>query len=170
VIELWIREVEVQLFSAHRWCTLAHRSSDNENASCSRCSARREDSGHYHVPAPSHSRNKILCTKAALKQAILAAVEEAHEIGFLAGQKEQCVYLTCHGSPDRPAWMDIRLDDPNDLARNHIRFQPVVLRSLLGAGYRHLGDLRWAPSRELMNLYLCRLQMGRPDPRCCSQI
>jgi hypothetical protein len=49
--------------------------------------------------------------------------------------------------------MDIRLDDPEDLARNHTRFQPVVLRSLLGAGYRRLGDLRWVPSRELMNLH-----------------
>jgi hypothetical protein len=53
-------------------------------------------------------RNKILCTKAALKQAILAAVEEAHEIGFLAGQKEQYAYITRPGSPDRPAWMDSR--------------------------------------------------------------
>ena len=97
--------------------------------------------------------NKILCTKAALKQAILAAVEEAHDIGFLAGQKEQYAYITYPGSPDRPAWMDIRLDDPDDLSRNHIRFQPVVLRSLLGAGYRRLGDLRWVPSRELMNLH-----------------
>ena len=49
--------------------------------------------------------NKILCTKTALKQAILAAVEEAHEIGFLAGQKEQYTYITYSGSPDRPAWM-----------------------------------------------------------------
>ena len=49
--------------------------------------------------------------------------------------------------------MDIRLDDPEDLARNHIRFQPVVLRSLLDAGYRRLGDLRWVPRRELMNLH-----------------
>jgi hypothetical protein len=49
--------------------------------------------------------------------------------------------------------MDIRLDDPGDLARNNIRFQPVVLRSLLGAGYHGLGDLRWVPSRELMNLH-----------------
>ena len=47
----------------------------------------------------------------------------------------------------------VRLDDPDDLARNHIRFQPVVLRSLLGAGFRRLGDLRWVPSRELMNLH-----------------
>jgi hypothetical protein len=49
--------------------------------------------------------------------------------------------------------MDVRLDDPNDLAGNHIRFQPVVLRSLLGAGFRRLGDLRWVPSRELVNLH-----------------
>jgi hypothetical protein len=35
-------------------------------------------------------------------------VEEAHEIGFLAGQKEQHAYITYPGSPDRPAWMDIR--------------------------------------------------------------
>jgi hypothetical protein len=97
--------------------------------------------------------NKVLCTKTALKQAILAAIEEAHEIGFLAGQKEQYAYITYSCSPDRPAWMDIRFDNPDDLARNHIRFQPVVLRSLLGAGYRRLGDLRRVPSRELMNLH-----------------
>jgi hypothetical protein len=97
--------------------------------------------------------NKILCTKASLKQAILAAVDEAYNIGFLAGQKEHCAYITYPCSPDRPAWMDIRLDDPEDLARNHIRFQPLVLRSLFGAGYRRLGDLRWVPSRELMNLH-----------------
>ena len=96
---------------------------------------------------------KILCTKAALKQAILAAVDEAHEIGFLAGQREQYGELTPPGSPDRPGWMDIRLDDPDDLARNKIRFQPVVLRSLLGASYRRLGDLRWVPSRELMSMH-----------------
>ena len=105
--------------------------------------------------------NKILCTKAALKDAILAAVNEAHEIGFLAGQKEQYAELTRPGSPDRPAWMDIRLDDPDDLARNHIRFQPVVLRSLVGAGYRRLGDLRWVPSRELMNLHYVGFKWAR---------
>src|SRR3974390_601157 len=105
--------------------------------------------------------NKILCTKTALKQAILAAVDEAHEIGFLAGQKEQYAYITRPGSPDRPAWMDIRLDDPDDLARNHIRFQPVVLRSLLGAGYRCLGDLRWGQSRELMNLQYVGFKWAR---------
>ncbi len=105
--------------------------------------------------------NKILCTKAALKEAILAAAEEAHEIGFLAGQKEQYAELTRPGSSDRPAWMDIRLDHPDDLARNHIRFQPVVLRSLLGAGYCRLGDLRWVPSRELMNLHYVGFKWAR---------
>jgi hypothetical protein len=97
--------------------------------------------------------NKILCTKGQLEQAILAALEEAHEIGFLAGLREQYAEITRPGLPDRPAWMDIRLDDPDELARNHIRFQPVVLRSLLGAGYCRLGDLRWVPSRELMILH-----------------
>jgi hypothetical protein len=105
--------------------------------------------------------NKILCTKAALKETILAAVDEAHEIGFLAGQKEQYAELVRPGSPDRPAWMDIRLDDPDDLARNQIRFQPVVLRSLLGAGYRSLGDLRWVPSRELMGLHYVGFKWAR---------
>ena len=105
--------------------------------------------------------NKILCTKAALKEAILAAVDEAHEIGFLAGQKEQYTELTRPGSPDRPAWMDIQLDDPDDLARNHVRFRPAVLKSLLGAGYCRLGDLRWVPSRELMNLHYVGFNWAR---------
>ena len=97
--------------------------------------------------------NKILCTKYALSSAILAAVDEAYEIGFLAGQKEQYAEITRPGSPDRPAWMDIRLDDPDDLVRNRIRFQPVVLKSLVNAGYFRLGDLRWVPRRELMHLH-----------------
>jgi hypothetical protein len=97
--------------------------------------------------------NKILCTKDAMKQAILAAVGEAHEIGFLAGQREQYAELTRAGSPDRPAWMGIRLDDPDALARNHVRFRPVVLKSLVDAGYRLLGDLRWVPNREFMDLH-----------------
>ena len=72
---------------------------------------------------------KIVCTKAALEVAILFAIDEAYEIGLLTGQKEQYGDLLRPGSPERPAWMDIRLDDPGALARNHIRFQPVVLRS-----------------------------------------
>jgi hypothetical protein len=105
--------------------------------------------------------NKILCTKDALKQAILAALAEAHQIGFLAGQKEQHAELTRPGSPDRPAWMDIRLDDPGDLARNHVRFKPVVLKSLVDAGYRCLGDLRWVPNRELTDLHYIGFKTAR---------
>jgi hypothetical protein len=105
--------------------------------------------------------DKVLCTKAALKQAILAAVGEAHEVGFLAGQKEQYRELTCPGSPDRPAWMDIRLDDPDDMARNHVRFKPVVLKSLVDAGYRRLGDLRWVPNRELTCLHYIGFKSAR---------
>ena len=105
--------------------------------------------------------NKILCTKAVLRQAILAALDEAHEIGYLAGQKEQYAELTRPGSPDRPAWMDIRLDDPEDLAKNDIRFQPVVRRSLVGAGYYRLGDLRWVSSRELMTLHYVGFKWAR---------
>ena len=49
--------------------------------------------------------------------------------------------------------MGFRFDDPDGLASNHIRFQSVALRFPLGAGYRRLGDLRWVPGRELMNLH-----------------
>jgi hypothetical protein len=99
------------------------------------------------------SGNKILCTKDALKQALLAAVGEAHEIGFLAGQKEQYAELTRSGNPDRPAWMDIRLDDPQDLPKHNIRLRPIVLRSLIGAGCRCLGELCWVPDHELWKLF-----------------
>jgi len=44
--------------------------------------------------------------------------------------------------------MDIRLD-PTDLAAHHIHLKPMVLKSLNGAGYHCLGDLRWVPSRIL---------------------
>jgi len=86
---------------------------------------------------------------------------EAYEIGFLGGQEDQYTELTRPGSPDRPAWMDIRLDDPNDLAKHHIRFQPVVLRSLLGAGYHCLGDLRWVSSRQLRDLHYVGIRTAR---------
>jgi hypothetical protein len=45
--------------------------------------------------------------------------------------------------------MDIRLDGPEELAAHKISIQPVVLKSLLGAGFRCLGDLRWVSNREL---------------------
>jgi transcriptional regulator with XRE-family HTH domain len=81
------------------------------------------------------------------------------------------------GSPARPAWMDIRLDDPSNLARNHIRFQPVVLRSLLGVGYSLATAWLQPPWRSALGASprtyepaLRRLQMGCPDPRCGSEI
>lgn len=105
--------------------------------------------------------NKVLCTKDALRQAILAAVVEAHEIGFLSGQREQYAELTRPGSPDRPAWMDIRLDNAEDLANHHIRFKPVALKSLIEAGYRCLGDLRWVSNRELTGLHYIGYKTAR---------
>jgi hypothetical protein len=39
------------------------------------------------------------------------------------------------------------------LATHKIRFKPVALKSLLDAGYRCVGDLRWVPNRELMQFH-----------------
>lgn len=97
--------------------------------------------------------DKVLCTRRALREAFLAVAREAFEIGFLAGQEGKCGELTRPGSPGRPGWMDIRLDDPQDLAKHHVRIMPVVVRSLIGAGYHRLGDLRWVSSRQLTGLY-----------------
>jgi hypothetical protein len=105
-------------------------------------------SGLYPTPG-----NKVLCTKRALHDAFLAVAQEAYEIGFLAGRKERYGELARPGNPNRPAWMDIRLDDPAGLAKHGIHIKPVVLRSLTQAGYRCLGDLRWVPDRQLRNLY-----------------
>jgi hypothetical protein len=80
------------------------------------------------------------------RETILLAAQEAYEIGVLAGRKEQNEQLT---TSDKPSWMEIPLDDAESLAQHKIRFKPVVLKSLLGAGYRFLGDLRWVPNREL---------------------
>jgi hypothetical protein len=105
--------------------------------------------------------DKILCTRRALHEAFLAVAQEAHEIGFLAGQKERYGELTRSGSPNRPDWMDIRLDDPADLARHHIHLKPVVLKSLIGAGYYCLGDLRWVSDRQLRGLYYVGIRTAR---------
>jgi len=105
--------------------------------------------------------NKILCTKRALRDAFLAVAREAHEIGYLAGQEDQYSELTRPGGPDRPAWMDIRLDDPDDLAKHHIRLKPVVLKSLIGAGYDCLGDLRWVSNRQLRDVLYVGIRTAR---------
>lgn len=92
---------------------------------------------------------KVASSKAALRAAILDAIQEAYAIGVLAAEKRQFWELTRAGNANRPAWMDIRLDSPEDLAASSISIRPVVLKSLLGAGFRCLGDLRWVSNREL---------------------
>ena len=96
---------------------------------------------------------KVLCTRQALKQAFLAVAQEAYAIGLLAGQEMRLRESTRPGSADRPTWMDIRLDDPADLATHRLRLRPIVLRSLLDAGYQCLGDLRWVPIQQLIRLF-----------------
>jgi len=49
--------------------------------------------------------------------------------------------------------MDVRLDNAEILATHRIRFKPVVVKSLLDAGYRCIGDLRWVPNAELRQLH-----------------
>jgi len=46
-----------------------------------------------------------------------------------------------------------RLDDLNALASHGFRLRPVVVRSLVAAGYRELGDLCWASDCELRKLF-----------------
>ena len=96
---------------------------------------------------------KILCTRRALKQAFLAVAQEAHDIGFLAGQEIRFRESTRSGITVRPSWMDIRLDDQTAMAIHHLRLRPIVRRTLLDAGYQCLGDLRWVPIQELIRLF-----------------
>jgi hypothetical protein len=96
---------------------------------------------------------KVVTSRAALRPVILDAIQEAYEIGILACEKRWFGEITRPGSASRPAWMDIRLDSPEDLAAHKISFQPVVLRSLLDAGFRCLGDLRWVSNRELRQFH-----------------
>ena len=105
--------------------------------------------------------SKVVCTRRALDAALLAAVREAHKIGFLAGQRERHADHTHPGSPARPAWMDIPLDHRTELARHGIRIKPVVLQSLAAAGYRCLGDLRWVPERQLIGLHYVGIKTAR---------
>jgi len=105
--------------------------------------------------------SKVVCMRRALDAALLAAVREAHEIGFLAGQQQRYGDLTRPGSPARPAWMDIRLDHWKDMARHGIRLKPVVVQSLAAEGYRCLGDLRWVPERQLIGLHYVGIKTAR---------
>ena len=101
--------------------------------------------------------DKVLCSRRALRQAFLAVAQEAYGIGLLAGQEVRLRESTAPGSADRPSWMDIRLDDQAAMAAVGLQLRPIVLRSLLGAGYQCLGDLRWVPLLALIR----RFYIGR---------
>ena len=55
---------------------------------------------------------KMLCTKRQLRERLLTLAREAYAMGFLSGQKEQFLSDVVAGAAERPAWMDISLDDP----------------------------------------------------------
>jgi len=97
--------------------------------------------------------NKILCTKRQLQECLVTLAQDAYAMGFLTGQKEHFSALVLSGAAQRPAWMDIRLDNLIVLASHGFRLRPVVLRSLIGAGYHQLGDLCWASDHELRKLF-----------------
>jgi hypothetical protein len=105
--------------------------------------------------------SKVVCTRRALDAALLAAVREAHEIGFLAGQKEPRAAFAIPVDSDRPAWMDIRFDDPAGLKRHGIRIKPIVRESLVAAGYWCLGDLCCVPDQHLMRLHYVGIKTAR---------
>ena len=92
--------------------------------------------------------DKVLCTKPQLQDCMLRLAREAYAMGYLSDQKEHS-----SGVAERPAWMDIRLDDPQDLVRHNVRLRPIVVKSLIGAGYRRLGDLCWVSEYELRKLF-----------------
>lgn len=94
--------------------------------------------------------NQVLCTRRQLRECMLRLAQEAYATGFLSGEKQQIDSLD---PARRPAWMDIALDNPEDLAKHNIHLRPVVLRSLTGAGYHRVGDLCWVPDHELRKLF-----------------
>jgi len=59
------------------------------------------------------------------------------------------------------AGWSIRLDDVATLAKHRLRLRPIVLKSLLGAGYQCLGDLRWVPGPQLTRLFYVGLKTAR---------
>lgn len=95
---------------------------------------------------------KVLCTKRQLRDCMLRLAQEAYAMGYLSEEKMYLGSRTLRNLTERPAWMDIRLDDRGELAKHKIRLRPIVVRSLLDAGYRFLGDLCWVSEYELRKL------------------
>jgi hypothetical protein len=104
---------------------------------------------------------KVVSSRAALWATILDAIQEAYEIGVLAAEKRQLGELMRPGIANRPAWMEILLDSPEDLAARKISIRPVVLKSLADAGFRCLGDLRWISNREPRQLHYVGIKTAR---------
>ena len=96
---------------------------------------------------------KIVCTRRCLRDTIAAAIQNAYEIGFLAGQETDLRDSTRSGSAARPPWMDIRLDDKAAMGTLQIQLWPIMVRSFHEAGYHCLGDLRWLPVDQLINVF-----------------
>ncbi len=99
--------------------------------------------------------NKVLCTKPQLQDCMFRLAREAYAMGYLSDRKEHS-----SGVAARPAWMDIRLDDPQDLVRHNVRLRPVVVRSLIGAGYRCFYVGR--NTTRLLRMIIRGFQAGRP--------
>ena len=105
--------------------------------------------------------DRIFCTRRSLREAIAAAIQHAYEIGFLAGHEADLREICRSGSPDRPPWMDIRLDDPAAMDALHLRLWPIMLRSFHDAGYHCLGDLRWLPVERLIQVFYVGLKTAK---------
>ena len=97
--------------------------------------------------------NTVLCTKGQLRKSMSRLAEEAYAMGFLSAQNEQFASLAVPGTARHSAWMNIQLDDPQALAKYNVRLRPIVLRSLIDAGYHNLGDLCQVPDYELRKLF-----------------
>lgn len=97
--------------------------------------------------------DRIVCTRRILREAIAAAIQNAFEIGFLAGREADLRDSTRPGSADRPQWMDTSLDDKAAMAALQIWLRPIMLRSLHEAGYHCLGDLRWVSLDQLIQVF-----------------
>ena len=96
---------------------------------------------------------KVLCTKQQLRDCMLRLAQDAYAMGYLSEEKMYLASRTLRDAIERPTWMDIRMDDREELAKHKIRLRPVAVRSLLGAGYHCLGDLCWVSEYELRKLF-----------------
>ena len=114
--------------------------------------------------------NKVICTKRQLQECLVTLAQEAFAMGFLSGQKEHFSSLVLSNVTQRPAWMDIRLDDLNALASHGFRLRPVVVRSLVAAGYCELGDLCWGLRLRTPEALLYRKKDRPSDPKRYSTI